>query len=564
MSEADVFGHSSSLSLGWPQLTASLRDEYEQRLPVDVPDLVSSLSKQLRTLPSVFSSWSLSSMRPSETRRLLSLVSQLQQQYHGTMKLLSVAAEREADLLATAAVRIVQSEASGRQSSPFAFQRSARAEIEAACHAARVRALILGDASARGKRRAKAVRDAMGHGTGGRFAVRTGLAFRADGEEPIEVVSIPRRGVPFPTLRLLHDCYEGHRQLQLSPRFPNACGRDDRGDGDACSLYYQFLPGRRAVAELLHDSGSVLVDSQPLFRHWARQLLCALAELSEQSTRTLLSPLGIHNVFVGDEGRTVQLGRLPFGAQLKESSLPPSFARRRERCLLRAFADMAAAMLSPSSVPSAAEGASAAAHADGAGGGRGGEAVAEYTARQARHGLRVQQGSQFVLLLDDMDAESGQVWQPPTIMGDKAHGATAAVTLLRPPTTEHGITELSLRARLVGRAVLLLYQKLPWEAMPARPTLRVEVTVLPTALSPTVSAILASCRPQRSKAAALPPPRLRELLLHPLFAHVAEEEAVRTEYAALCRRAAASRRAAAAADAEDILDDDDDGDEGDV
>jgi hypothetical protein len=153
-----------------------------------------------------------------------------------------------------------------------------------------------------------------------------------------------------PLLADVLQCYAAHRQLALCPYFPAACGAYNASlgvaapaDGTRFSLFYEHIHAL-SLGHLVRAHGSV-AETQPLFRRVACDLLVALCGIEEQCTFALEARLCLDNVFLADGGVRLVLGRLPWGAEIREAA-PDAPLRLRERAhvLAESFAHIMAAL----------------------------------------------------------------------------------------------------------------------------------------------------------------------------------------------------------------------------
>ena len=63
------------------------------------------------------------------------------------------------------------------------------------------------------------------------------------------------------------------------------------------------------------DEGKSLLQHEPLFKYWAKELLYAFRDITYKSTYTLQKPISLKNVFVSEIGIKVYLKKIKFGDQ---------------------------------------------------------------------------------------------------------------------------------------------------------------------------------------------------------------------------------------------------------
>lgn len=61
--------------------------------------------------------------------------------------------------------------------------------------------------------------------------------------------------------------------------------------------------------------GKNLIQHEPLFKYWAKELLYAFRDITYKSTFTLQKPISLKNVFVSEIGIKVYLKKIKFGDQ---------------------------------------------------------------------------------------------------------------------------------------------------------------------------------------------------------------------------------------------------------
>lgn len=66
---------------------------------------------------------------------------------------------------------------------------------------------------------------------------------------------------------------------------------------------------------MTQEGGRSLLNHEPLFKYWAKELLYAFRDITYRSTFTLQKPITLKNVFVSDIGIKVYLKKIKFGDQ---------------------------------------------------------------------------------------------------------------------------------------------------------------------------------------------------------------------------------------------------------
>lgn len=405
----------------------------------------------------------------------------------------------------------------------------------------------------------------------------------------LEVVSV-RVGAPSRVAETHMLDYVAHRELALSPHFVDAMGSEGPTPGSACVTYtYESAQGV-SLAYLVAQHGG-LCETQPLFRHWARQILAALKDLDEQCTVLLSRPLTLANMFAADRGSRIIVGRVPWSGQVLPGQIDATrLLAARSRLLVGSYGTILASLLaSEMDDDLRPRGSSSARGVPSA------MSARVFLHEAAARGVNVLDGRPFELRLRT-DAARGYVWDPPTVIEDDAAdlgaaddvvdregldaggapetraapassdegGERAPKSLLRPvvrvlgvnwedsgaggatsgAVSRHGgadsdrhgsgappgatdadavFARVKLVASRVGTCHLLLYHRLPWEALPARPTLVVQVSVHSAHASPVVCAIVRACGHEQLRALSpalakqLPPLSATALSRHPYY-----------------------------------------------
>ena len=108
--------------------------------------------------------------------------------------------------------------------------------------------------------------DPYGHAAGCGDGITCSLALSAAsaGRDRVELVSVPRSKASGAAMVEILRAFEVHRQLSLSPRFPQILGCDDTSDSEWIHFMYDYARGISAH-ELLCVGGP-LAPSSPLFR----------------------------------------------------------------------------------------------------------------------------------------------------------------------------------------------------------------------------------------------------------------------------------------------------------
>ena len=144
------------------------------------------------------------------------------------------------------------------------------------------------------------------HSGAGASGIELTLGQTRDGEL-VAVVALNGAGASDQDIAFASCSHAALRELILSRHVPKWMGHSRSGE-----LFFEHLVGAVSVEQLLHKHG-VLVEPQPLLQSIAAQACEALADVLEQSTFELISPISARNLFLVNDGARVVLGRLEWG-----------------------------------------------------------------------------------------------------------------------------------------------------------------------------------------------------------------------------------------------------------
>ncbi len=479
------------------------------------------------TLAGTFAAWDVASLNEIQLRELMVAVDRLDVQ---SARLAADAAARVAHQTQALSLQPVQTlfwdevggparleEAVLSRAAPTAlkYQAEMSAQINRRCRdnrIATIRGVYFAAKNADGSPRPQPLDDPYGHAGRCADGVTCSLALSAAsaGRDRVELVSVPRSGASGQAMQQILTSFEVHRQLSLSPRFPQVLGCDDTSDQKFIHYMYDYAH-RSAEAPItareLCTNGGPLPPSSPLFRFLVSEILEAFVELDERCTFGLRGRLTAENIIVAEAGTAVRVARLPLGDELSSFSNGQDvalFHARREASLVHAFGDIVAELLLGSP--------GAAGHAPptlAAGGRRGrdvGTAPAVYDREACRAGVHACPGEGFTLMLA-ADASAGYVWDTPVIINDDRSTVSivrfqgmepkaAAAAAAGGAGGSAGMTIFSIEFAAVqtGGCTLRLTRKRPWDTSVAQEeALTVHVSVHEAGMDPSYGAVVRAC-----------------------------------------------------------------------
>ena len=140
----------------------------------------------------------------------------------------------------------------------------------------------------------------------------------------LQILRVPRHGVPWAASCQLLAAMDATRQLALSRHFASFLGVE-RPTGTRHDAYHIELFEGPGLAELRAARGP-LSEVSLLFLHWRRELLEALLHLSAHCTFLLPHAIGLEHVKPVERGCRLVLTQLDWGAEFPEFSEPPAYA----------------------------------------------------------------------------------------------------------------------------------------------------------------------------------------------------------------------------------------------
>ena len=539
-----------------------LLELYEKPGVQDIESALVNLESSTKTLSGTFASWDVDSLNEIQLRELLLAVDELDLSGE---HLLSGAAAREQYQRKALSLQPVQTLFWDVVDGPAQLERAVRARdaptalkyqahnssaINRRCREnkiATIRGIYFAAKNSDGSPRPQPLDDPFGHAAGCGDGVTCSLALSAAsaGRDRVELISVPRSGASGRTMVEILRTFEVHRQLSLSPRFPQILGCDDTSDSEWIHFMYDYARGISAH-ELLCVGGP-LAPSSPLFRFIISEVLEAFVELEERCTFALRGRITSHNIIVAEAGTAVRLGHLPLGDELSSFSNGSEvalFQAQREALLVHSFGDIVTELLlGPSS--EAGRGPVSKRHGGGDGNdlaSRGLKPATIYEQNACRAGVHVRPGERFTLMLP-ADTSQGYTWDTPTILNDDR--STVAIVRFQgmdPKTAEgsvagggDGMAMFSIQfvAVQTGSCDITLVRKRPWDTSVSKEEeFVVHVSVHEEGLDPSYAAVVRACtegfrqklemldRSNTQKNTLREPwqrqPVLRELRRHPL------------------------------------------------
>lgn len=71
---------------------------------------------------------------------------------------------------------------------------------------------------------------------------------------------------------------------------------------------------------MLIETGQILLDSQQLFKFWAKELLYAFKDITYKSTYTVEGDITLKNIYISDLGIKLYIKKIKFG-ELRDENL---------------------------------------------------------------------------------------------------------------------------------------------------------------------------------------------------------------------------------------------------
>jgi hypothetical protein len=167
------------------------------------------------------------------------------------------------------------------------------------------------------------------------------LAWCCDTDVPVECFKIPKVFKYFEELTQFYNQIGATKELLLSKYVPAYLGFDDLGDSESNQYFFEIKKGR-AVKKILTEQAKTLMNYEPLFKFWAKELLYAFRDITYKSTYNLKKKITLKNVFVSEIGIKVYLKKVKFGDQ-KDDNL--EYHLHVESQMLKMYAELIIEML---------------------------------------------------------------------------------------------------------------------------------------------------------------------------------------------------------------------------
>jgi hypothetical protein len=329
----------------------------------EVESNLSQMQDEVKALSSIVTGWDVSQCGEEETLQLLTMIEGLESSFSRSSRQASRLVGRQADLSTCHQLRVLVHDkldlatlapGAAGEANPWVWQKQHGSLLEAAVQRRKVRnlrsvaSLSATVSSAEEAAAAPLRRDPRGLGGVGVHYLGTslkkkrtssssssssgrgGVVERVDVDLAIVEVKRTAAGSAW-------HAYDFFRQLSLSPYFLDTVAVDDNSDPEFTRFIYEYCPSTslgalfrirgggggggggssgksygRGVA-----GGKQLGESSPLFLHWTRSCLRALADLEKCTTYTFLpsastaaaaAVIGLDSVFVSNHGSSVRLG----------------------------------------------------------------------------------------------------------------------------------------------------------------------------------------------------------------------------------------------------------------
>ena len=225
------------------------------------------------------------------------------------------------------------------------------------------------------------------------------------------VVRVPRRDVNPDHSNACFNSHCAHRQLILSPYFPDwaGIGRKNANESpdhvDLCYAYHKT----KSLGALVRQHGPML-ETRPLCRWLAHHVLMALVDVHEQSTHSVLGRISMEDIRVSSDCTRVYVGGIQWGPELDVSV--PRAARSieqnavREGMLVSALGDVIHGMITGQRYFPPEK------HDMTLGLDLMEEHVLEFSAQMCRNGLRIPPRTRFDIIMPLEDKEGRNItWE---------------------------------------------------------------------------------------------------------------------------------------------------------
>ena len=513
-----------SPELSFETFQKRIREQFGGILPgaIEHTNGLEAMDAEISAFTEQVAAWDVPSLSEKETKQLIGVFQGLEaaftEQTARTQQLLS---KQQMLMAAEQSRRLVHQRLALEQvehpagTNPYIWQRANKSVIEQQISRRRVRNIREVGGSG------QAPADSFGLGAG--FSCRrfqgtrgTGARGKSGGNGLVDIdifaVLVPKRASTMAMSKAMEQAwkvYDAHRELSLSAYIPHTLGIHDKSTNkksgseglDVVELYYEYTPSRSIAKSFIGLSGGTVAESfqfgeqHALFQHWSREVMKALHDLQRMSAYELRGRLSWENFFVSNQGTSLRLGNMPWGARINGNGKPiASAVAERNTLLLASFADIIDDLVlctTPSSanplpLPSYDQSFDAVAKA--------------YSEHDAAGGVYVRPGEHFAVVLPKQ--AGGSRWHFPDIQIVGKHGNAVPVEVAGIVDTDAAVPEdasggeytVTFAGVHVGRVVLHFYCHPVNSERPGKPALVVPVLVSVAAPSPPLAAILRCCR----------------------------------------------------------------------
>eukprot|EP00164_Ancoracysta_twista_P002743 GFYU01003650.1.p1 GENE.GFYU01003650.1~~GFYU01003650.1.p1 ORF type:complete len:512 (-),score=162.41 GFYU01003650.1:49-1584(-) len=206
------------------------------------------------------------------------------------------------------------------------FQRNCAGAIEKKCRDIRVKQIYYKDNVIR-------VMEELEH------SARKTIAFDYDRGTEVEVLNVPRSGVPFQMLTEVYNELDAARQLELSPQYMSYLGCDDHSDPENMMFFTELIKGM-SLSKILTTLGPVNEHSSMALL-WRHDILSGFKDILDQSTFTINKPITTSNIYVGEFGRRIYIKDVKWGLDRQECGKPlKEINKDTEKQLLQYFSNI--------------------------------------------------------------------------------------------------------------------------------------------------------------------------------------------------------------------------------
>lgn len=167
------------------------------------------------------------------------------------------------------------------------------------------------------------------------------IAYCADKDFPVENFKIPKEFPHYEVLTGFFNQIGATKELLFSKYLPSYLGFDDLSDDHYNQYFFEIKKGRK-LKTLLNETGKTLLNYEPLFKYWAKEILYAFRDITYRSTYDLEKDITLKNVYVSDVGIKLYLKKVSFGDQRDDNM---EYHLQTESNMLRMYAKLLVEML---------------------------------------------------------------------------------------------------------------------------------------------------------------------------------------------------------------------------